>query len=139
MFVAQTGLTWRLAVDLLDKMNNPDNHQPYSEGDDDDLEVRARFQITLGATEVSTRGKDADVCVLVAVSDELTPATKRFNDVVIGNQTFLAPHRRVSQQRYDSCQIQLHLRVEAKRWYQGLFYRSLCSCASQQQPHCWLR
>lgn len=39
MFVAQTGLTWRLAVDLLDKMNNPDNHQPYSEVDDDDLEV----------------------------------------------------------------------------------------------------
>lgn len=38
-FVAQTGLTWRLAVDLLDKMNNPDNHQPYSEVDDDDLEV----------------------------------------------------------------------------------------------------
>lgn len=39
VFVAQTGLTWRLAVDLLDKMNNPDNHQPYSEVDDDDLEV----------------------------------------------------------------------------------------------------
>ncbi len=39
VFVAQTGLTRRLAVDLLDKMNNPDNHQHYSEGDDDDLEV----------------------------------------------------------------------------------------------------
>lgn len=39
MFVAQAGLTWRLAVDLLDKMNNPDNHHHYSEVDDDDLEV----------------------------------------------------------------------------------------------------
>lgn len=39
VFVAQTGLTRRLAVDLLDKMNNPDNHQHYSEVDDDDLEV----------------------------------------------------------------------------------------------------
>ncbi|PWA29639.1 hypothetical protein CCH79_00007963 [Gambusia affinis] len=38
VFVAQTGLTRRLAVDLLDKMNNPDNHQNYSEVDDDDLE-----------------------------------------------------------------------------------------------------
>lgn len=37
--MAQTGLTWRLAVDLLDKMNNPDNHQHYEEVDDDDLEV----------------------------------------------------------------------------------------------------
>ncbi|MEQ2177764.1 Mitogen-activated protein kinase kinase kinase kinase 5, partial [Goodea atripinnis] len=38
VFVAQTGLTRRLAVDLLDKMNNPDNHQNYGEVDDDDLE-----------------------------------------------------------------------------------------------------
>uniref|UniRef100_A0A668AAB5 Mitogen-activated protein kinase kinase kinase kinase n=1 Tax=Myripristis murdjan TaxID=586833 RepID=A0A668AAB5_9TELE len=38
VFVAQTGLTRRLAVDLLDKMNNPDNHQHYNEVDDDDLE-----------------------------------------------------------------------------------------------------
>lgn len=75
VFVAQTGLTWRLAVDLLDKMNNPDNHQPYSEADDDDLEVRSRLRVTLGgATEVSARGKDADVCVLAALSDKLKPA-----------------------------------------------------------------
>lgn len=39
VFVAQAGLTWRLAVDLLDKMNNPDNHHHYTEVDDDDLEV----------------------------------------------------------------------------------------------------
>uniref|UniRef100_A0A667ZZW3 Mitogen-activated protein kinase kinase kinase kinase n=1 Tax=Myripristis murdjan TaxID=586833 RepID=A0A667ZZW3_9TELE len=40
VFVAQTGLTRRLAVDLLDKMNNPDNHQHYNEVDDDDLECQ---------------------------------------------------------------------------------------------------
>lgn len=40
MFVAQTGLTRRLALELLDKMNNPDNHQShYNQGDEDDLEV----------------------------------------------------------------------------------------------------
>uniref|UniRef100_A0A8C6M7N4 Mitogen-activated protein kinase kinase kinase kinase n=1 Tax=Nothobranchius furzeri TaxID=105023 RepID=A0A8C6M7N4_NOTFU len=42
-FVSQTGLTRRLAVDLLDKMNNPENHQHYSEVDDDDLEVTSRI------------------------------------------------------------------------------------------------
>ncbi|XP_036430504.1 mitogen-activated protein kinase kinase kinase kinase 5 isoform X5 [Colossoma macropomum] len=41
MFVAQTGLTRRLAVELLDKMNNPDNHPHYTEGDEDDLEPLA--------------------------------------------------------------------------------------------------
>lgn len=43
-FVAQSGLTWRLAVDLLDKMNNPDNHQHYTEVDEDDLEVTPSLQ-----------------------------------------------------------------------------------------------
>lgn len=37
--MTQMGLTRKLAVELLDKMNNPDNHQHYSEVDDDDLEV----------------------------------------------------------------------------------------------------
>uniref|UniRef100_A0A668A4B9 Mitogen-activated protein kinase kinase kinase kinase n=1 Tax=Myripristis murdjan TaxID=586833 RepID=A0A668A4B9_9TELE len=45
VFVAQTGLTRRLAVDLLDKMNNPDNHQHYNEVDDDDLEPLCFFLI----------------------------------------------------------------------------------------------
>uniref|UniRef100_A0A8C1VV31 non-specific serine/threonine protein kinase n=1 Tax=Cyprinus carpio TaxID=7962 RepID=A0A8C1VV31_CYPCA len=40
LFVAQTGLTRRLALELLDKMNNPDNHQShFNQGDEDDLEV----------------------------------------------------------------------------------------------------
>uniref|UniRef100_A0A8C2CUC1 Mitogen-activated protein kinase kinase kinase kinase n=1 Tax=Cyprinus carpio TaxID=7962 RepID=A0A8C2CUC1_CYPCA len=47
LFVAQTGLTRRLALELLDKMNNPDNHQShFSQGDEDDLEVtRVRHTI----------------------------------------------------------------------------------------------
>lgn len=44
LFVAQTGLTRRLALELLDKMNNPDNHQShFSQGDEDDLEVTRDF------------------------------------------------------------------------------------------------
>ncbi|KAM4690584.1 mitogen-activated protein kinase kinase kinase kinase 5 [Rhinophrynus dorsalis] len=37
-FVVQGGLSRVLALELLDKMNNPDNHQHYSEPDDDDIE-----------------------------------------------------------------------------------------------------
>uniref|UniRef100_A0A8C7FUT6 non-specific serine/threonine protein kinase n=1 Tax=Oncorhynchus kisutch TaxID=8019 RepID=A0A8C7FUT6_ONCKI len=43
LFIDQTGLTRRVAVELLDKMNNPDNHQHFSEVDDDDLEMGACF------------------------------------------------------------------------------------------------
>uniref|UniRef100_A0A8C7FV17 non-specific serine/threonine protein kinase n=1 Tax=Oncorhynchus kisutch TaxID=8019 RepID=A0A8C7FV17_ONCKI len=43
LFVGQTGLTRRVALELLDKMNNPDNHQHFSEVDDDDLEMGACF------------------------------------------------------------------------------------------------
>ncbi|XP_054893963.1 mitogen-activated protein kinase kinase kinase kinase 5 isoform X3 [Poeciliopsis prolifica] len=50
VFVAQTGLTRRLAVDLLDKMNNPDNHQNYSEVDDDDLEPVPVVRHTIRST-----------------------------------------------------------------------------------------
>ncbi|KAG7333923.1 hypothetical protein KOW79_002330 [Hemibagrus wyckioides] len=38
MFVAQSGLSRRLAVELLDKMNNPDNPPLYIDKDEDDLE-----------------------------------------------------------------------------------------------------
>ncbi|XP_061119275.1 mitogen-activated protein kinase kinase kinase kinase 5 isoform X2 [Conger conger] len=50
MFVAQTGLTRRLAVELLDKMNNPDNHAHFSEVDDDDLEPLAEVRHTIRST-----------------------------------------------------------------------------------------
>uniref|UniRef100_A0A8C8DWA7 Mitogen-activated protein kinase kinase kinase kinase n=1 Tax=Oryzias sinensis TaxID=183150 RepID=A0A8C8DWA7_9TELE len=52
VFVAQTGLSRRLAVDLLDSMNNPDNHRrPYSEADDDEFEVTS--DLTLADTSLT--------------------------------------------------------------------------------------
>lgn len=50
IFVAQTGLTRRLALELLDKMNNPDNHQShFSQGDEDDFEVTRDFCVCVCA------------------------------------------------------------------------------------------
>uniref|UniRef100_A0A7M4FMW6 Mitogen-activated protein kinase kinase kinase kinase n=1 Tax=Crocodylus porosus TaxID=8502 RepID=A0A7M4FMW6_CROPO len=43
-FVGQPGLSRSLAVELLDRVNNPDNHAHYSEADDDDFEVRLQFE-----------------------------------------------------------------------------------------------
>uniref|UniRef100_A0A4W6FMB8 Mitogen-activated protein kinase kinase kinase kinase n=1 Tax=Lates calcarifer TaxID=8187 RepID=A0A4W6FMB8_LATCA len=57
VFVAQTGLTRRLAVDLLDKMNNPDNHQHYSEVDDDDLEPLSAVRHTIRSTNKQARAE----------------------------------------------------------------------------------
>lgn len=42
-FVGQPGLSRSLAVELLDKVNNPENHTHYGEVDDDDFEVRTSF------------------------------------------------------------------------------------------------
>ncbi|XP_045565509.1 mitogen-activated protein kinase kinase kinase kinase 5 isoform X4 [Salmo salar] len=47
LFIDQTGLTRRVAVELLDKMNNPDNHQHFSEVDDDDLEPLSAVRHTI--------------------------------------------------------------------------------------------
>uniref|UniRef100_A0A3Q2VU91 Mitogen-activated protein kinase kinase kinase kinase n=1 Tax=Haplochromis burtoni TaxID=8153 RepID=A0A3Q2VU91_HAPBU len=44
VFMAQTGLTRRLATELIDKMNNPDNHQNFGEMDEDDLEDKLQFK-----------------------------------------------------------------------------------------------
>ncbi|XP_035465436.1 mitogen-activated protein kinase kinase kinase kinase 5 isoform X1 [Scophthalmus maximus] len=57
VFVGQTGLTRRLAVDLLDKMNNPDNHQHYSEVDDDDLEPLSAVRHTIRSTNKQARAE----------------------------------------------------------------------------------
>lgn len=46
-FVGQPGLSRSLAVELLDKVNNPENHTHYGEVDDDDFEVRASFILCL--------------------------------------------------------------------------------------------
>lgn len=56
-YVAQGGLTWRLAVDLLDKMNNPDNHQHYTEVDDDDLEPLSDVRHTIRSTNKHARAE----------------------------------------------------------------------------------
>ncbi|KAM6917911.1 mitogen-activated protein kinase kinase kinase kinase 5 [Lycodopsis pacificus] len=56
-YVAQTGLTRRLAADLLDKMNNPDNHQHYSEVDDDDLEPISAVRHTIRSTNKKARAE----------------------------------------------------------------------------------
>lgn len=42
-FVGQPGLSRSLAVELLDKVNNPENHAHYGEVDDDDFEVTNPF------------------------------------------------------------------------------------------------
>ncbi|XP_072222149.1 mitogen-activated protein kinase kinase kinase kinase 5 isoform X4 [Leuresthes tenuis] len=55
VFVAQTGLTKRLAVDLLDKMDNPDNHQHYGDVDDDDLEPPCAVRPTIRSTNKHPR------------------------------------------------------------------------------------
>uniref|UniRef100_A0A668AAC5 non-specific serine/threonine protein kinase n=1 Tax=Myripristis murdjan TaxID=586833 RepID=A0A668AAC5_9TELE len=57
VFVAQTGLTRRLAVDLLDKMNNPDNHQHYNEVDDDDLEPLSAVRHTIRSINKQARAE----------------------------------------------------------------------------------
>nr|XP_057912978.1 mitogen-activated protein kinase kinase kinase kinase 5 isoform X8 [Doryrhamphus excisus] len=57
VFVAQVGLTRRLAVDLLDKMNNPDNHQHFSEADDDDLEPAIGVRHTIRSTNKHARAE----------------------------------------------------------------------------------
>uniref|UniRef100_A0A8D3C8B7 non-specific serine/threonine protein kinase n=1 Tax=Scophthalmus maximus TaxID=52904 RepID=A0A8D3C8B7_SCOMX len=64
VFVGQTGLTRRLAVDLLDKMNNPDNHQHYSEVDDDDLEPLSAVRHTIRSTN-KQRFTDAEPVLLL--------------------------------------------------------------------------
>uniref|UniRef100_A0A672IM40 Mitogen-activated protein kinase kinase kinase kinase n=1 Tax=Salarias fasciatus TaxID=181472 RepID=A0A672IM40_SALFA len=63
VFVAQTGLTRRLALDLLDKMNNPDNHQHYVEVDDDDLEPLSAVRHTIRSTNKQARAERTQVSV----------------------------------------------------------------------------
>ncbi|XP_051946339.1 mitogen-activated protein kinase kinase kinase kinase 5-like isoform X2 [Xyrauchen texanus] len=58
LFVTQTGLTRRVAQELLDKMNNPDNHQSqYSQGDEDDLEPLAERHTIRSSRSKSSRAE----------------------------------------------------------------------------------
>ncbi|KAK7140521.1 hypothetical protein R3I94_012958 [Phoxinus phoxinus] len=58
LFVAQMSLTRRLALELLDKMNNPDNHQShFSQGDEDDLEPLAERHTIRSSHNRSSRAE----------------------------------------------------------------------------------
>uniref|UniRef100_A0A667GV67 Mitogen-activated protein kinase kinase kinase kinase n=1 Tax=Lynx canadensis TaxID=61383 RepID=A0A667GV67_LYNCA len=46
-----------LAVELLDKVNNPDNHAHYTEGDDDDFEPHAIIRHTIRSTNRNARAE----------------------------------------------------------------------------------
>ncbi|MEJ1269376.1 mitogen-activated protein kinase kinase kinase kinase 5 [Cricetulus griseus] len=56
-FVGQSGLSRALAVELLDKVNNPDNHAHYTEGDDDDFEPHAIIRHTIRSTNRNSRAE----------------------------------------------------------------------------------
>uniref|UniRef100_A0A8K9XY60 Mitogen-activated protein kinase kinase kinase kinase 5 n=1 Tax=Oncorhynchus mykiss TaxID=8022 RepID=A0A8K9XY60_ONCMY len=55
LFVGQTGLTRKVALELLDKRNNPDNHQHFSEVDDDDLEPLSAVRHIIRSTNKHSR------------------------------------------------------------------------------------
>ncbi|XP_072564507.1 mitogen-activated protein kinase kinase kinase kinase 5 [Paramormyrops kingsleyae] len=57
VFVAQMGLTRRLAMELLDKMNDPESHPHFSEVDDDDLEPPSRVRLTIRSTSKICRAE----------------------------------------------------------------------------------
>ncbi|XP_064420780.1 mitogen-activated protein kinase kinase kinase kinase 5 isoform X2 [Latimeria chalumnae] len=56
-FMVQPGLVRALAVELLDKVNNPDNHQHYSELDDDDIEPLSVVRHTIRSTNKESRAE----------------------------------------------------------------------------------
>ncbi|OPJ90027.1 mitogen-activated protein kinase kinase kinase kinase 5 isoform A [Patagioenas fasciata monilis] len=56
-FVGQPGLSRSLAVELLDKVNNPDNHTHYSEVDDDDFEPHPVIRHTIRSTNRNVRAE----------------------------------------------------------------------------------
>ncbi|KAL2099041.1 hypothetical protein ACEWY4_005521 [Coilia grayii] len=57
MFVAQQGLSRNLAVELLDKVNNPDSHPQYCEAEDDDLELPPVARHTIRSTNKNARAE----------------------------------------------------------------------------------
>ncbi|NWI68992.1 M4K5 kinase, partial [Todus mexicanus] len=56
-FVGQPGLSRSLAVELLDKVNNPDNHTHYTEVDDDDFEPHSVIRHTIRSTNRNIRAE----------------------------------------------------------------------------------
>ncbi|NXL14735.1 M4K5 kinase, partial [Setophaga kirtlandii] len=56
-FVGQPGLSRSLAVELLDKVNNPENHAHYGEVDDDDFEPHSVIRHTIRSTNRNVRAE----------------------------------------------------------------------------------
>ncbi|XP_041314446.1 mitogen-activated protein kinase kinase kinase kinase 5 [Pyrgilauda ruficollis] len=56
-FVGQPGLSRSLAVELLDKVNNPENHTHYGEVDDDDFEPHSVIRHTIRSTNRNVRAE----------------------------------------------------------------------------------
>uniref|UniRef100_A0A4W3IRT7 Mitogen-activated protein kinase kinase kinase kinase n=1 Tax=Callorhinchus milii TaxID=7868 RepID=A0A4W3IRT7_CALMI len=56
-FVTQPSLLRALAVELLDKVNNPENHHHFGEADDDDLEALSAVPHTIRSTHKNTRAE----------------------------------------------------------------------------------
>ncbi|KAI1237444.1 hypothetical protein IHE44_0013517 [Lamprotornis superbus] len=56
-FVGQPGLSRSLAVELLDKVNNPENHTHYGEVDDDDFEPHSVIRHTIRSTNRNIRAE----------------------------------------------------------------------------------
>ncbi|XP_029454215.1 mitogen-activated protein kinase kinase kinase kinase 5 isoform X2 [Rhinatrema bivittatum] len=56
-FVVHPSLSRVLAIELLDKVNNPDHHQHYSEADDDDIEPVLAVRHTIRSTNKSSRAE----------------------------------------------------------------------------------
>uniref|UniRef100_A0A8C5WCD4 Mitogen-activated protein kinase kinase kinase kinase n=1 Tax=Leptobrachium leishanense TaxID=445787 RepID=A0A8C5WCD4_9ANUR len=82
-FVAQEGLSRVMALELLDKVNNPDNHQHYGEPDDDDLEPISAVRHTIRSTNKSVRAERTVSelnCESVAVISNITEVLGRGRD-----------------------------------------------------------
>ncbi|NXQ09136.1 M4K5 kinase, partial [Vidua macroura] len=56
-FVGQPGLSRSLAVELLDKVNNPESHTHYGEVDDDDFEPHSVIRHTIRSTNRNIRAE----------------------------------------------------------------------------------
>uniref|UniRef100_A0A8C5IX83 non-specific serine/threonine protein kinase n=1 Tax=Junco hyemalis TaxID=40217 RepID=A0A8C5IX83_JUNHY len=56
-FVGQPGLSRSLAVELLDKVNNPEHHTHYGEVDDDDFEPHSVIRHTIRSTNRNVRAE----------------------------------------------------------------------------------
>uniref|UniRef100_A0A8B9BG76 non-specific serine/threonine protein kinase n=1 Tax=Anser brachyrhynchus TaxID=132585 RepID=A0A8B9BG76_9AVES len=76
-FVGQPGLSRSLAVELLDKVNNPDNHTHYNEVDDDDFEPHSVIRHTIRSTNRNVRAERTASEINLAKCQKLRPLYKK--------------------------------------------------------------